>query len=89
VRRAQSRRQIMLQGLRFESTLHATTSNETLMRTAETGVRRLSGAIGAVYADPRATALEQVEQRVKLFPVVRQACRPSVNGAASGRLRPD
>ena len=34
-----------------------------------------SGAIGAAYADPRATALQQVEQRVGLFPVVWQAMK--------------
>jgi hypothetical protein len=63
--------------LRFESTLRATTSQETLMRTAETRgtaiVTGASGAIGAVYADSRATALQQVEQGVRLFPAVRQA----------------
>jgi hypothetical protein len=49
------------------------------MRTAETRgtaiVTGASGAIGAVYADPRATALQQVEQCVWLFPVVRQAMK--------------
>jgi short-subunit dehydrogenase len=47
------------------------------MRTAETRgtaiVTGASGAIGAVYADSRATALQQVEQGVRLFPAVRQA----------------
>ena len=64
---------------RFESTLHATTSQEILMRTAETRgtaiVTGASGAIRAVYADPRATALQQVELRVRLFPVVPQAMK--------------
>jgi hypothetical protein len=44
------------------------------MRTAETRdptiVTEVSGAIGALYADSRSTALQQVEHRVRLFPMV-------------------